>query len=887
MSDPNSRNTQNIDPYRSTAWRSNGIWGNIGGSKTANHDSAGSKESDELSPTAPSGSAQLNGLSESGPWPSRAVWGPANKNPNDASSPLKKDTFSYNSQGASGNSNMYNLRQSMSQGPPLHGLLLPAGSTENSASSTRYNAAVGGISAEDRAGTGIYGTFNAHQLSSNTPGSDRRNSADPSFLGAGHSRAGTLSGRRPEINNSALNGQYGEPRQYSFSKGVHVKPPSQRPSVSNASVPMASETSRGQNMSFQNETTQASLSESLNRNLTLESTVEPLNGYPGNGYNNPASSQPFEFNPGSQPWQNEMGNGIGNLGYAAQRDTWTEPSGPYPGVKRGSIERSSPASSSYRPQLSSPRNISVTPNSRTDISTRQVPRNPNMAQDLDRQQYNSQYPVPSPGFYQPYFPSHLSQFSTPYEQFTQLPNYPRGHIATAGYGGQMNCIGVSMRSNRDKDPSQGARSDLLEEFRSLNRSNRRYELKDLYGHIVEFSGDQHGSRFIQDKLTAANSEEKEHVFREIESNAVQLMKDVFGNYVIQKFFEHGNQVQKKLLAAQMKGKVCDLSVQMYSCRVVQKALEHVLVEQQREIVEELKAEIVHVAKDQNGNHVVQKVIGMFPELCIPFIMEAFHGQIESLASHGYACRVIQRILEHGTGDEKKRLMSDIHVFTTKLMTDQYGNYVIQHVISHGEQEDRSIMIRQVIDRALVLSRHKYASNIVEKCIEFGTVDERRIIRAKLTAQASDGNSPLQLLVKDQFGNYVIQKLLDFLEGEEKWTFAQEIKAIVPLLRRQGNGRQNTALERLIAACDTIPPPSTATGSNNGSAATTGTAPSTPNLAVEVSSAVPTPLLTTEQNSPQSTSPPSTSISTADEAADETKTAQVPPPAEAPSSPVCV
>jgi hypothetical protein len=88
--------------------------------------------------------------------------------------------------------------------------------------------------------------------------------------------------------------------------------------------------------------------------------------------------------------------------------------------------------------------------------------------------------------------------------------------------------------------------------------------------VVEFSGDQHGSRFIQQKLETANSDEKDQLFREIEPNAIQLMKDVFGNYVIQKFFEHGNQVQKKGLAAQMKGKVVDLSVQMYACRVVQK-----------------------------------------------------------------------------------------------------------------------------------------------------------------------------------------------------------------------------------------------------------------------------------------------------------------------------
>jgi mRNA-binding protein PUF3 len=94
--------------------------------------------------------------------------------------------------------------------------------------------------------------------------------------------------------------------------------------------------------------------------------------------------------------------------------------------------------------------------------------------------------------------------------------------------------------------------------------------------VVEFSGDQHGSRFIQQKLETANSDEKEVVFSEIRPNSLQLMTDVFGNYVIQKFFEHGNQLQKSILAKQMEGHVLTLSLQMYGCRVVQKVMAAVL-----------------------------------------------------------------------------------------------------------------------------------------------------------------------------------------------------------------------------------------------------------------------------------------------------------------------
>lgn len=48
------------------------------------------------------------------------------------------------------------------------------------------------------------------------------------------------------------------------------------------------------------------------------------------------------------------------------------------------------------------------------------------------------------------------------------------------------------------------------------------------------SSDQHGSRFIQQKLESCSGEEKALVFKEVLPHASKLMTDVFGNYVIQK-----------------------------------------------------------------------------------------------------------------------------------------------------------------------------------------------------------------------------------------------------------------------------------------------------------------------------------------------------------------
>jgi hypothetical protein len=316
------------------------------------------------------------------------------------------------------------------------------------------------------------------------------------------------------------------------------------------------------------------------------------------------------------------------------------------------------------------------------------------------------------------------------------------------------------------------RSQALEAFR--NNKSKKYELRDIASYVVEFSGDQHGSRFIQQKLETASADEKQAVFEEIIPNALELMTDVFGNYVIQKFFEHGvlsrhvllsnvvlmlhsrpgNQAQKTMLAKTMRGHVLSLSLQMYGCRVVQKGLEYVMPDEQALLVRELDGNVLKCVKDQNGNHVIQKAIERVPAEHIHFILEGFKGQIYSLATHPYGCRVIQRMFEHCTDEQKKPLLEELHRYTLNLIQDQYGNYVIQHVLEHGKLVDKAGVVSKVRGQVLTLSKHKFASNVVEKCVAYGNKRDRQLLIDEVIQTRPDGTSPLIAMMKDQYGKLI-------------------------------------------------------------------------------------------------------------------------------------
>uniref|UniRef100_A0A8B9Y7M3 Pumilio RNA binding family member 2 n=1 Tax=Bos mutus grunniens TaxID=30521 RepID=A0A8B9Y7M3_BOSMU len=334
-----------------------------------------------------------------------------------------------------------------------------------------------------------------------------------------------------------------------------------------------------------------------------------------------------------------------------------------------------------------------------------------------------------------------------------------------------------LRYNRS-DIMPSGRSRLLEDFRNNRFPN--LQLRDLIGHIVEFSQDQHGSRFIQQKLERATPAERQMVFNEILQAAYQLMTDVFGNYVIQKFFEFGSLDQKLALATRIRGHVLPLALQMYGCRVIQKALESISSDQQSEMVKELDGHVLKCVKDQNGNHVVQKCIECVQPQSLQFIIDAFKGQVFVLSTHPYGCRVIQRILEHCTAEQTLPILEELHQHTEQLVQDQYGNYVIQHVLEHGRPEDKSKIVSEIRGKVLALSQHKFASNVVEKCVTHASRAERALLIDEVCCQNDGPHSALYTMMKDQYANYVVQKMIDMAEPAQRKIIMHKVILFIAL-----------------------------------------------------------------------------------------------------------
>merc|ERR1712087_248659 len=86
-----------------------------------------------------------------------------------------------------------------------------------------------------------------------------------------------------------------------------------------------------------------------------------------------------------------------------------------------------------------------------------------------------------------------------------------------------------------------------------------------------------------------------------------------------------------------------------------------------------------------------------------------------------------------------------------------------------------------------MSCHKYASNIVEKSLQH-VDDEAKQSVIDIILEDDKADAHLLLMMKDKFGNYVIQKLMQIAEGERKVKLEKRLNDYIPVLEKLPYGK---------------------------------------------------------------------------------------------------
>lgn len=158
------------------------------------------------------------------------------------------------------------------------------------------------------------------------------------------------------------------------------------------------------------------------------------------------------------------------------------------------------------------------------------------------------------------------------------------------------------------------------------------------------------------------------------------------------------------------------------------------------------------------------------------------------------------MLEHGSAPVKAKMVEELHAYGANLYSDQYGNYVTQHIIERGAPQDRERVIAAILSNLEYFSKHKFASNVVEKCLVSGSEQHKRAIMLGVmqpSRSAGPTQSVLSELIKDAYGNYVVQSLLNELNDADHVEFTAYLSSEVAKLKRATSsyGKQIAAVEK--------------------------------------------------------------------------------------------
>lgn len=253
-------------------------------------------------------------------------------------------------------------------------------------------------------------------------------------------------------------------------------------------------------------------------------------------------------------------------------------------------------------------------------------------------------------------------------------------------------LAKNVPSERAVDDSSRA-SRLVKIFAS---DQSGFELEDLKGCYIEFSKDQHGSRFLQKELEVVDSDMIQLVFDEVSSVARSLMVDVYGNYVIQKFFDFGTDEQRFVLAGKLCGSVVGLSLHLYGCRVVQKALETLPDYLQAHILTELQEHTLECIKDQHGNHVIQKCFTATPTSLMQLLIGPILCNGFEIATHPFGCRVVQRMLENCSEVQVDQVLTELLQFTELLIQASPMHFKMKFLSSSLSSQSRMWLLGNML-----------------------------------------------------------------------------------------------------------------------------------------------------------------------------------------------
>ncbi|XP_062204341.1 pumilio homolog 12-like [Phragmites australis] len=235
------------------------------------------------------------------------------------------------------------------------------------------------------------------------------------------------------------------------------------------------------------------------------------------------------------------------------------------------------------------------------------------------------------------------------------------------------------------------------------------------------------------------------------------------------------------------GELYLLAKDQNGCRFLQRIFTEGSQEDAQKVFGSVIEHIDELMVDPFGNYLVQKLLEECNDdqkMHIVYEITKRQGQLIKVSCNMHGTRVVQKVIETiNTSDEFSMVVSALSPGAITLMMDANGSHVAHCCLQKMSPEYNAFLLNAAIEYCFELAKDRQGCCIIQKCILHANMEQKNRLLYSITSRALD-------LAEDQYGNYVIQyilelkvtwatdKILDKLEGHYGYLSMQKCSSNV-------------------------------------------------------------------------------------------------------------
>ncbi len=374
--------------------------------------------------------------------------------------------------------------------------------------------------------------------------------------------------------------------------------------------------------------------------------------------------------------------------------------------------------------------------------------------------------------------------------FNNLNNFQRSSNRKKTYDAKVDKKDIKKSEIRNNDKKFG--SVIFPKETNLKLELLIYELKSILyrtdkidhfiyskiqGNIVDIIKTHKGSRIFQNYLKNTHCDILHQIFTEINPYLNELLIDPYANYFCKKFFTFINQKDRIEFLKTIKDSLIKLSSNNIGTFPIQGIIEHIGSKLEKDIIVDIiKNHIPELSTNPYSCHVIEKILSCFEEKYITFIYDYISENLLFLSYNSSGICLVKKIVSF-THKIKfhEQIKKIVEENSMELIIHPYGNYVIQELIESWDINEVKQSLLLYKNKLTSLSMEKYSSNVMEKYIEKSDDILNEYIDEIIL------NGKIFEIMKNNYGNFVIQKALKLSSGENKKKLIIEVSKNIYML----------------------------------------------------------------------------------------------------------